>query len=359
MNSPFPATLCQPITPDRPGGEDLSFDPELDEIRAARRGDDPALAQGEWVRELRLPQWGLVRSRCERILAERSKDLQVACFYAEALACTGGFAGLAFGLRTLDGLLDRFWAACHPGLDSAGGQGQALEERAGHIGWLNRNVTAAVWRIPLTTPESGGYDWLRWEEARRVDRLALRSPQEKEAAVQEGRICGETFQAAVAASGAGHCQRLAEQARDAAAACGALRATLDRRFPSDPPSVEDLAGAIQACRELAEQNLGRLAPAPGPAPALPQPDLPQPVLLPPASRQLAGGVPPERTRAGAVQDLRSLAAYFRAQEPHSPVAPLVERAAQWAEMPLERWLGAVIKDPGTLAQLRELLGVDL
>ena len=212
---------------------------------------------------------------------------------------------------------------------------------------------------PLTTPESGGYGWLHWEEARRVDRLALGSPQEKDAAVQEGRICGETYQAAVAASGAGHFQRLGEQARDAAAACGALRATLDRRFPSDPPSVDDLAGAIQACQELAEQNLVRLAPAPGPAPAPAPVHAPRPAPPQPEAQRLAGGAPPERTRAGAVQDLRGLAAYFRAQEPHSPVAPLVERAAQWAEMPLERWLGAVIKDPGTLAQLRDLLGVDL
>jgi type VI secretion system protein ImpA len=37
------------------------------------------------------------------------------------------------------------------------------------------------------------------------------------------------------------------------------------------------------------------------------------------------------------------------------VAPLAERAANWAEMPLERWLASVVKDQGTLAQLRELL----
>ena len=354
MTSPFPETLCQPIAPERPGGEDLTFAPDLDEIRAARRGDDPALAQGDWVRELRLPQWGLVRGRCERILAERSKDLQVACWYVEALACTCGFAGLAFGLRTLDGLLDRFWTTCHPGLDPAGCQGQALEERAGRIEWLNRNVTAAVWRIPLTAPASGGYDWLRWEEARAVDNLALRSLQDKEAAVREGRICGETFQAAVAASGAGHFQRLAEQARDAAAACAALRTTLDRRFPSEPPSLEALAASIQACRDLAEQSLGRFTAAPAPAPA-PHPR-PAP---PPAASPGPAAAPPQRARADAVGELRALAAYFRAREPHSPVAPLVERAAQWAEMPLERWLGSVIKDPATLTQLRDLLGVDL
>ena len=53
--------------------------------------------------------------------------------------------------------------------------------------------------------------------------------------------------------------------------------------------------------------------------------------------------------------LRAAAAFFRGAEPHSPVAFLVERAANWAEMPLDAWLAEVIKDGPTLAQLRELL----
>jgi hypothetical protein len=34
MTSGFPATLWAPICAERPGGEDLAFAPELDEIRA-------------------------------------------------------------------------------------------------------------------------------------------------------------------------------------------------------------------------------------------------------------------------------------------------------------------------------------
>jgi type VI secretion system protein ImpA len=41
----------------------------------------------------------------------------------------------------------------------------------------------------------------------------------------------------------------------------------------------------------------------------------------------------------------------------TPVALLAERAANWAEMPLEHWLEAVIKDQSTLGQLRELLDI--
>jgi type VI secretion system protein ImpA len=347
----FPDTLWSPISADRPGGEDLTFAPELDEIRGARKGDDPSLAQGEWVRELRTPQWPRVRQLCEGLLKARSKDLQVAAWYAEAMAMTGGFPGLAFALTTVDNLLGRFWDSCHPAPDGADQDGRALEERAGKLEWLDLNVTAAVRLIPLTSPASGGYSWLQWEEALAVDNLGQRNPRDREAAIRDGKLPMEAFQKAVAASGPAHFQDLLEQTRGALAALRSLRDTVEAKFPQDPPSLEALAGAVQACRDLAQQSLQRLAPPPGapagapsrPAPAAPAPAVPH---------------GPVRSRDEAILGLRGIAAFFRDTEPHSPVACLVERAAGWAEMPLGQWLAAVVKDPATLSQLRELLDLE-
>jgi type VI secretion system protein ImpA len=53
-----------------------------------------------------------------------------------------------------------------------------------------------------------------------------------------------------------------------------------------------------------------------------------------------------------------VAAFFRATEPHSPVAYLADKAARWGEMPLHAWLRAVVKDEAALAQLEEMLGVE-
>ena len=79
----------------------------------------------------------------------------------------------------------------------------------------------------------------------------------------------------------------------------------------------------------------------------------------------AGGTPPGdstrgnplQTRAQALRQLRSVAEFFRSTEPHSPVAYLADKAAQWGEMPLHAWLRVVLKDPGALAHVEELLGV--
>jgi type VI secretion system protein ImpA len=39
------------------------------------------------------------------------------------------------------------------------------------------------------------------------------------------------------------------------------------------------------------------------------------------------------------------------------VALLVERAANWADIPLERWLKEVIQEEPTMKRLQELLGI--
>ena len=51
-----------------------------------------------------------------------------------------------------------------------------------------------------------------------------------------------------------------------------------------------------------------------------------------------------RTRAEGIAQLRAVAEFFRRTEPHSPVAHLADKAAQWGEMPLHAWLKTVIKD---------------
>jgi type VI secretion system protein ImpA len=64
-----------------------------------------------------------------------------------------------------------------------------------------------------------------------------------------------------------------------------------------------------------------------------------------------------QNRAQAVAQLRAVARFFRSTEPHSPAAYLADKAAEWAEMPLHQWLSTVVKDDGSLAHIRELLGV--
>lgn len=354
MNNALIAQLLEPIPGDDICGTDLSFSAVFDEIREARRQEDPSLAQGDWETEIKTAHWPRVRELAEEVLSRQSKDLQVAAWYTEAMTRLQGFEGLAVGLGIMEGLVNDFWEFCYPTLDP-----DDLEERASKIEWLNRQMPLVIREIPLTDRSSGGYSWLKWEESRTIDNLGLKDPAAREKALADGKLSGEIFDTAVQVSGRGFYERLHAQTQTAAAVAATLEKRVDERFGHDAPSLKDLRQAIQGCEELVGKMLARLG---GGAPATAAPT--------------AGGNDKEGNsmnaaslvaapiavglivnRADAIRALREAARYFRHNEPHSPVALLAERAANWAEMPLEQWLASVIKDEGTLGQLRELLDI--
>ncbi|HEX7640291.1 MAG TPA: type VI secretion system protein TssA, partial [Burkholderiaceae bacterium] len=127
--------LLAPVSPESPAGADFSFSAEFDAIQEMRREDDPTLDQGEWVAALKTADWpGVVRT-CEGLLAQRSKDLRVAGWLADAWARVRGFEGLADGLDLTAGLIDGFWDCVHPRPD-----GGDPEERIGNLRWLAARV---------------------------------------------------------------------------------------------------------------------------------------------------------------------------------------------------------------------------
>jgi type VI secretion system protein ImpA len=343
--------LLTPIAPDAPGGADPLMVPECDEIRKRRKGDDQSLSQGEWVHELRHPQWPKVVDLCEEVLATRSKDLQVACWYLEARTYTDGFRGLAFGLALLRGLLERFWDSCYPQI-APGDQ----EERAAKLEWLNSQLPLVIKNIPVTSTSHGGFSSLQWEESRYVENLGLRDPRARDQAIAEGKLAGEVLDKAVEATGQAFYLDLAAGIRQAQTGFRELERTLEARFDPDVPGLGDLGETIQSSLDLATSFLHRFGVSVEPAPA----SVPAAAAAEPAPERPVAAVAtgPVASRADAVQRLREVASYFKSHEPHSPVGPLVERAARWCEMDLGDWLARVVKDDNTLRQLRELLDLN-
>lgn len=346
--------LVAPIPGDHPGGEDMTFSTHFDLIREARRQDDPTLAQGEWETALKSAEWPKVRQLCEDLLSRNSKDLQVACWYTEALCHLSGFEGLAFGMQVIEVFLTDFWEFLYPDLMDDG-----LDERAGKIEWLNKQLPAAIRIIPLTTKTTGAYSLLLWNQSRSVDNLGLKDPAARDAAVAEGKLTGEMFDKAATQSGLVFYQGLRSCIREASTRLAAVERHVDERFGEDAPGLKDLRKAVSECEEVVTRIIGRLGGAThaaekaAPADARVLPGEAQSG----APRAVATISGPVQSRADAITALRAVAQYFKQNEPHSPVALLAERAAKWAEMPLEGWLASVIKDEPTLAQLRELLDI--
>ncbi|WP_051294073.1 type VI secretion system protein TssA [Pseudoduganella violaceinigra] len=135
--------LLVPLGASQPCGEDVSFDACMDAIAAARRQDDPTLAQGEWATPLHSADWTLVANRCAELLRTRSKDLRLAVWLAEARAHTHRLRGLGDGFLLLAGLCERYWEHVHP-LPEGGEH----ELRSGNLAWLLGRTPALVKEFP-------------------------------------------------------------------------------------------------------------------------------------------------------------------------------------------------------------------
>jgi type VI secretion system protein ImpA len=330
-----------------PCGEDLSFSADFDAIQELRRADDPTLDQGEWVTALKSADWPAVRARCERLLMERSKDLRVAAWLTDANARLGGFAGLADGLVLCTQLCQRYWDGLHPALD----QGDA-EQRSGNLRWLLTQIEVLVPQLPVLRHNGRALSLHDIAGAQ----LVARGPDRTDGApAPTVRLTPDDVAAARRATPRDVLLANLAGAEAALAALAGLQQVIDARIGADGPGF---AAARQALEE-AVHSVDRLTRDGSAAAAA--------VAVAGAAAGAAGTAPaawtdappsgPLLTRAQALQQLRAVADFFRQTEPHSPVAYLADRAAQWGDMPLHTWLRTVVKDPTVLSTMEELLGV--
>lgn len=354
MNDPRMHEYLQQVSDAHPCGEDMAYSTLFDDIREARRADDSSLAQGDWEADIKQANWPKVRELCDDALKTKSKDMQIANWYVEALTKLEGFAGLTHGLSVLNGLLTDYWEFCYPAFDP-----NDLDERAGKIEWLNANLPFGVRSIVLTRPDIGAYSWLKWEESRMVENQGLKDPEARARAINEGKLSAEAFDKAVANSGRSFYEALHAQTTQAVATFKTFEANVDRAFGRDAPGLKDLREAIQDCANLVERIYRKMGGLTDAAPS--DETLNQETEMSESTASVQNlavvSVGAIRNRGDAVRALRDVAKYFRHNEPHSPVSLLAERAAKWAEMPLEHWLATVIKDDGTLSQLKDLLDI--
>jgi type VI secretion system protein ImpA len=331
--------LLAPISAAQPCGADLAFSPDLDAIARARQFDDPSLAQGEWVTELKEADWGFVVDRCARLLAEQTKDLRLAVWLTEAAAKRHHMRGLAEGFRLLAGLCDRFWdAGLFPQAD-----GGDQEQRIGNLAWILSRTRALVREMPLTEGRGAAYSTVDFEAARR--RAAAGD------ADTAPRLAD--MEAAKRANSSAFLDALRADAQACLDALAQLEQAADARLGHDSPGFSAARDAVQTLLHALPAPAAAPQAAP-PAEAPFEPSAGAPPVAAPPQPQAPG---PIRTRADAIAQLRTIAQFFRETEPHSPVSYFAEKAASAGEQDLHTWLRSVIKDPGSLAHLEELLGV--
>lgn len=320
--------LLSPVSADNPCGEDLAFSSELDAIAKARVADDPSIEQGAWVTELKEADWKFVAAGCARLLKTRSKDLRLAVWLAEASAKTSGLRGLGDSLLVVAGLCERYWDELYPQPDEG-----SFEQRVGNLCWIAARAPQLAREVALTEGAGSAYSLIDFDSAR----------------AHAGDGEAPDVDAARRRTSPRFYQALFEDSAHCAAALAELERVTDEKLGADGPGFTAARAALQdvihfvtpfaretgaPAREGAAEAVAAAAPVPTAA--------------------VSG---PLQSRAQALAQLRAVAEFFRRTEPHSPVAYLADKAANWGEQPLHVWLRGVVKDQAVFEQLEEMLGV--
>jgi type VI secretion system protein ImpA len=341
---PLRDDILNPISADNPAGENLRYAPVYDKIKEARRQDDDA-PQGEWQRERKVADHGVVLKLASEAIATKSKDLQLAAWLTEALLNREGYAGLNQGLNLIKGIIENFWDGLYPELED----GEA-ELRAAPIDWVGNYLTISSKRVPIT---KAGHDYLKHQEARSVgyEPAYEDSEAKKEAyqtAISDGKLPLEEFDKAVAASSKEFYTGLVESLDSCLQVIEDSQPVFEEKFGEFVPSYGRLRESLEEVRRVTNGFLQKKIEAEGPAPE-PEPaeetaetgssdwsateeqssdDAAAPRKK--AARRVASVEPADRD--DAADRITAVAAFWRREDPYSPAPYLMLRGLRWGEV---------------------------
>ncbi len=342
-------------------GEDLRGDysatspyQRLRDARAAARAEERARDSDGDTEAPPADGWRDVSRIAQESLSRRSKDFEIAAWLTEALVRQHGLAGLGAGARLITGLCENFWDAGFPQPDEDG-----LDGRAAPIGGLagagaDGTIMQPLRRLPLFHRADGSSLGLyQWDQAEETEAIV------NEERKQARRDAGVPELATLEAEAGLDRGYLAGLVRDATAALDAWRAmeqATEARFGGEAPSTRNVASLLERLIQVARRLAGGMTESAGEAVAEAVAASPGgAVATAPAGAPAAPGA--IRTREDALRELGRIADYFRATEPHSPLAYTLEEAVRRGRMTLPELLAEIIPDQEARDAMLSRLGI--
>jgi|SRR5579872_6692131 len=338
---PLREDILTPIPGDNPSGSGLRHKPIYDQVKEARRNEDPRF-RGDWERETKTADYKAVIQLSQDAIATESKDLWLAVWLAEALIYQEHLAGLCAGIALLQGLIESFWDSLHPELDEEG-----AEYRATPVEWFGNyfdpskgsSPPLAVRRIPLTR---SGHDLFQYRTSRSVpsdaDAKASDTKAEaRKAALAEGKISPEEFDNAFRDTPKPFYRQLEADVKVAGEHLDTLDKVCREKFGDVAPSFGQLKKALEDVSQLAHILLvEKLKQDPDPVPVS---DTPAEVdgeaagsdAAPEEGQEISGNLE-LRTRQDALRMVIAAARFLRRSTPSDPVPYLMVRALRWGEL---------------------------
>lgn len=361
-------TLIAPIDGSHHGvGEDLIFDPRIDAIVAARQEDDPLLAQGNWVTELKVADWDFVKNQCAELLSHTSKDMKLALWYVDALSHTDHLAGISQGLSLLQTLNDDYWLTMYPPLD---GEEESMDIRAGLLSWFVKALTDDIKQLSLADTKVESYNYNYYLTARDHDKQRQQNPDSE----TSNQLTLSDYNHAIKNSSKAWQKTLMSNLNKVTEQWQALTDQLNDLMGMDAPVFAPVTDLLMALKQHLHPLLPEYADTTnsisqeGVADTVGSEGDNESTMLD-GNKSLASTKnvtltdfnPSNRdhqsNRRQALKLLAQIQEYFATNEPHSPVTFLLGRAIDWADMPLDQWLAHIIKNEDQLSMISDMVGI--
>ncbi|MET0616977.1 MAG: type VI secretion system protein TssA, partial [Luteibacter sp.] len=309
-------------------------------LAEARRGDDASLPMGAWERDLRRADWPKASHLAAAILAETSKDLQVAAWLLEAEIHQRGYAAVAPCVALMQGLCESFMERLHPHSDDG-----SFDALGNVIRWTDEKLLPTLALVPMAGEGERTVVWADLERARRYERVRATLGTRTDDG-SEGRRLAE-LAALLEREDTDRLRARIGELEAARAAVQSFEARL-REQANDMPSLPSLRGLLERLQGPLREEIARR----GLTVAEPVVE----VVVEPMAQAAVGDDPhaetgdavpdgterdderddapmdmiAERRRAYAV--LQDIAEFLARIEPHSPVPYLLRRAVLWGEL---------------------------
>lgn len=356
--------LLAAIPGDNPAGADLRSDYSplaeyrvLKDARAAARAAERSVVFDDEPGRAERPDWGPVLELAPRLLAERSKDLEISAWLVEALVREQGFAGLRDGFRLARELAERFWDGLYPLPDEDG-----VVTRVAPLAGLNGvegegALITPITNVPITAGESEGpFHLAHYRQASDLERME--DPDKRAQRIAQGAATVTAFEKAVRETPPEFFQTLLEDLGEACEEFDALCAVLEERcgkdesgYPLAPPS-SNIRNLLRECRETVEVVARPVLGGTG------EDGAEAGTMVPAGGEGVSGrGLAQVRTREDAFRALLQVADFFKHTEPHSPVSYALEQAVRWGRMPLPDLLSELVPEEAAREQIFKLIGI--
>ena len=299
--------------------------------------------------------WRTVRTLAQEGLANTAKDLELATWLTEALVRAAGLRGLATGAAVIAGLIERFWDDLYPTPDEDG-----IETRVAPLAGLSGQGVDGSLMQPLRKtmlfrrPSGAPFDYWRYELA--LELAGISDPVRRQQKLDAGVLAFDDVEQEMRQAGAAHWSALRAEIAGASEAWGRMARALDERAGDASPStsrVRDLLAAMGAvAARFAPQAEAAAAPgSPAEAPLR---------NIAPAPGGIGGREVGGREIAGREQALRQLseiAAWFRQNEPNSPLAYTLDDAVRRGRMTWPELISELLPDESSRNTLLTSLGI--